>query len=62
MSNAKTSPSEPVQHSAPDNRPRPLTEQEIAYLRADMKASIAWALLETIKTRDKERENKKAEN
>ncbi len=62
IAKAKKRPHEPVQHSDPDNRLHPLTEQEIAYLRADMKASIAWALLETIKTRDKERENKKAEN
>ena len=61
MSKAKKRPHEPVQQCDPDNWPRPLTEQEIEDLRADMKASITWAL-ETIKEREKERENKKAGN
>lgn len=53
MSKAKKRPHEPIQYSDPDNRPRPLTEQEIADLRADMKTSNTWAL-ETIKERENE--------
>ena len=38
----------------PNNLPRPLTEQELADLRADMKASSAWAR-ESIEKREMEK-------